>query len=197
MLGQFEDDLRYMHDVLGVTQLSGHYWVCGGMLLGWAREGSILAHDSLDADFGVVDEDFQRLVSAVPELVRAGFKAHRRFMNNDGDITELTFMRHGACFEFFRFYPRAGNLRYFVYADGPDGAVEAQGSVPDQPIVPFDFVGRSWLKHEDHDLELRANYGNWEVVDKEWSYMDDHALDDRCVWKHPDFDWRGELDGLR
>src|SRR5690242_18981984 len=72
-LERFTADLRDLHDAIERTELHGHYWVFGGLLLGWAREGAILAHDSLDADFAVADRDFQRLVGAVPEIVKAGF----------------------------------------------------------------------------------------------------------------------------
>ena len=70
----FAADLRDLHDVLERTGLRGHYWVWSGLLLGWAREGAILPHDSLDADFAVTDDDFHRLAAAVPEIAKAGFR---------------------------------------------------------------------------------------------------------------------------
>ena len=56
----FAADLRDLHDALERTDLRGHYWVWSGLLLGWAREGAVLPHDSLDADFAVTDDDFCR-----------------------------------------------------------------------------------------------------------------------------------------
>src|SRR5689334_2771579 len=47
----FEDDLRLLNDVLAATEFGPRYWVWGGMLLGWAREGRLIAHDIGDADF--------------------------------------------------------------------------------------------------------------------------------------------------
>ena len=94
----FASDLRDLHDALESTELRGHYWVWGGLLLGWARDGAILPHDSLDADFAVADDDFQRLINAVPAIVEAGFKCDRYFANNDGYVTEITVMRRGARF---------------------------------------------------------------------------------------------------
>ena len=72
----YAGDLRRLNDVLSHTSLAARYWVWGGMLLGWARDGSLLAHDTkhLDADFGVLAEDEERFDTAVPVLERAGFR---------------------------------------------------------------------------------------------------------------------------
>ena len=47
----FEKNLVLLNDVLQSTPLAGRLWVLGGVLIGWAREGRVLAHDSHDADF--------------------------------------------------------------------------------------------------------------------------------------------------
>jgi hypothetical protein len=41
-------NLQRLHDVLATTGFDGRYAVCGGMLLGWAREGGLLLDDALD-----------------------------------------------------------------------------------------------------------------------------------------------------
>ena len=148
----FAADLRDLHDALERTDLRGHYWVWSGLLLGWAREGAILPHDSLDADFAVTDDDFHRLAAAVPEIAKAGFRCDRRFVNNEGRLTEVSFMRHGARFEFFRMFPEGGRLRYFMFDSVAGENIELEASVPEQATVPFSFLGRTWLKHEDHEL---------------------------------------------
>jgi LicD family len=191
----FIADLRDLHDVLERTALSGHYWVWGGLLLGWAREGALLPHDD-DADFGVTDDDFHRLVSAVPEITKAGFRCDRRFINNDGRVTEAVFIRHGVRFEFFRMFPDAGRLRYFMYSDERGEAIQLEASVPDQATVPFSFLGRSWLKHEDHELELSSMYGAWEIPDPSWSYLNGSDIDARRPWHETGFDWRGGATAL-
>lgn len=188
----FIADLQGLHDAIERTDLNGHYRVTGGMLLGWAREKDILSHDTLDADFAVLDEDFHRLVSAVPEITKAGFKCDRRFVNNDGDVTELTFMRHGASFDFFRNFPAGGRLRYFLYGGTRNRPTEARASVPAQKMVPFSFLDRTWLKHQDHDLELRSIYGTWQIPDPSWSYLDAGNIEVRRTWYRSDFDWVGD-----
>ncbi|MHB1593855.1 MAG: hypothetical protein ACYCO9_06260 [Streptosporangiaceae bacterium] len=191
LIARFTDDLRYLHDVLQATPLRDHYWVWSGMLLGWAREGAILEHDSQDADFAVLDKDFDRLVSAAPTLVRAGFACDRRFVNNDGVVTELTFARHGARFDFFRMFPAGDRLRYYTYSISLKEILELEFTIPSQPLVPFDFIGRTWLKPEDHELELKEIYGEWRVPDPEWSYLEAGGLVERRISQYSHFDWRG------
>ena len=186
----FIADLQKLNDVLARTELHDHYWVWSGLLLGWAREGRVLAHDTLDADFAVLDEDFPRLIRAVPMLMESGFKCDRRFVNNSGDVTELTLMRHGARFEFFRMFPIADRLRYYMYADLKSGPIEVEASLPAQKTVTFRFLNRNWLKHEDHELELRSTYGEWKIPDPSWSYLDGPDIETRRAWLRPDFDWK-------
>ena len=38
---------------------------------------------------------------------------------------------------------------------------QVEAYVPEQETVPFSFLGRTWLKPKDHDLELRMVYGSW------------------------------------
>ena len=190
MVELFAANLRRLNDALEQTELQGHYWVWGGLLLGWAREGAIMRHDCLDADFGILDEDFGRLVAATPALNRAGFSCYQRFQNNSGELTEVTFIRHGARFEFFRMFPNAGELRYFMY-DHVDGeALEVEASMPDQDTAVFSFASRDWLKHKDHELELRSIYGAWQIPDPSWSYLNGLDVRERREWQPTDIDWR-------
>jgi hypothetical protein len=64
-------------------------------------------------------------------------------------------------------------------------------SRPEQATVPFTFLGRTWLKHDDHELELRCLYGAWETPDPSWDYLDGAAIDARRPWHAPEYDWRG------
>jgi hypothetical protein len=185
-------DLRDLHDAIATTDLHEHYWVWAGLLLGWAREGAILPHDCFDADFGVRDADFGRLIRAVPAIRRAGFACDRKFMSDSGLVTELTFTRHGARFDFFRMFPDEGQLRYFIYRLKLTSVTEIEAVLPDQPTEPFTFLGRTWLKHVDHARELRTNYGKWEVPDPSWAFGDglNHVAQRTSRHSHSDFDWR-------
>ena len=185
-------NLRDLNDAIATTDLHEHYWVWAGLLLGWAREGAILPHDCFDADFGVRDEDFDRLIRAVPAIRRAGFACDRKFISDSGLVTELTFTRHGARFDFFRMFPDEGRLRYFIYRLKLTSVTETEAALPDQPTEPFTFLGRTWLKHVDHARELRANYGKWEVPDPSWTFGDglNHEAQRTSRHSHSDFDWR-------
>jgi len=180
----FIKDLRLLNDTLATTPLADFYWVWGGLLIGWAREGSVLAHDCSDADFAMLTEDLPRLEQAVPTLVAAGFKPLHRFFNNAGRTTEYCFVRHGAKFEFFMHERACGRLRYHTFSIGsPDqGPIQAVASIPDQPITTFSFVARTWRKHADHDAELTEIYGDWRTPEPDWSYIDDRAIDELDPW---------------
>lgn len=196
LIGHFTANLQRLHDTLAGTELSGRYWVWSGLLLGWAREGAILAHDCQDADFAVNDTDFHLLAKSVPALQRAGFRCDRCFVNNRGVVTELTFTRGGAKFDFFRMFPELGNLRYFMYSIRWRGILEVEACLPEQAKVPFSFIGRTWLKQEDHERELQAVYGSWRVPDPGWSYLNQPDIVARRPSRHRHFDWTNGLAGL-
>lgn len=169
----WEKELRHLHDTLESTALAGKYWVCAGVLLGWAREGRTLLHDA-DADFAIMAEDLPSLEAAVPQLERAGYVLWRRYYNNAGDLTEMSFkIKDATHFDVMVMRPAGGELAHFVYGDLPSGFVECECRIDDQPLVPFDFIGRTWLKHADHERELERMYGQWRVPDPDWSYLED------------------------
>lgn len=185
----FVPDLRRLHEALADTELSGRYWVWAGVLLGWAREGRLLTHDR-DADFALLQEDLPRFRRAIPALRQAGFKPLYQFRNNRGEVTELTFRRHSATFDFFAFEPVDGMLRYSVYGWPPDHLIEVEAQVPDQELVPFEFLGRTWLRHADYERELECMYGDWRVPQRKWNYLqDDQAAVCHRPWINPDTSW--------
>ena len=186
---QFVADLRRLHDGLAGTELAGRYWVWAGILLGWAREGHLLAHDR-DADFALLDEDVPRLLSAVPALGRAGFEPFLRFRNNEGRVTGYTFSRHRTKFEFIVFEPVDGMLRYYSYGVPPRPLIEVEARVPDQELVAFNFLGRTWLRHADYERELESIYGDWRTPQRDWDYLqDDQAAVCHRPWVNPDMSW--------
>jgi hypothetical protein len=196
LLRRFTASLRRLNDALQNTDLNGRYWIWGGVLLGWAREGAIMPHDCFDADFAVADSDFDRLVGAVPAIIGAGFRCDRRFVNSNGQVTELTFIRHGARFDFFRFFPVADGLRYYLYNITLKEIIEIEAFIPDQGTVAFSFIDRTWLKHKDHELELRSLYGSWQVPDPSWSYQSALSIRAKRVSPYSHFDWLDGAEGL-
>ena len=175
----FVENLRLLNDTLAETDLADGYWVWGGLLVGWAREGKPLANDLHDADFCVLARDVPRFATAVPALVEAGFAPLQRWFTSDGRETAYAFVRDGIRFDFSVLDPVDGHLCYYLCASGPTQALAA---IPDQALVPFEFVGRTWHKHADHEAELTAMYGDWRTPDPDWWFMNDYAIVERSAW---------------
>lgn len=152
--------------MLAATAFDGCYAVCGGILLGWAREGRLLLDDAGDADFVFDVSDAPAFAAAVPMLTRAGFAPTVLYRNNCGDPTEYRFVRHGAKFDFFVAWNVGSRTRYCMYADGDELVCERFR----QPNAPFEFLGRRWLKPEDHERALADNYGDWRTPSSDWHY---------------------------
>jgi hypothetical protein len=180
----FIEDLQRLNDTLAGTALADLYWVWGGLLLGWARQRSVLEHDCSDADFGFLSGDRSCFEQAVPGLIAAGFTPLHRFVTNTGSVTEYSFLRHGAKFDFFVLERDADQLRYYSFStatiDGP--AIQAVAVIPAQPTSTFTFMDRTWRKHADHDVELTSVYGDWRTPDTDWRYAAGPNIIQREVW---------------
>jgi hypothetical protein len=167
----FVADLRGLNDILAGSPLAERYWIWAGLVLGWAREGQVLSHDDMDADFAVLEEDWALLEQAVEALERGGYRGVRRFVNHRGQVTEVVFMRHGARFEFFKLWPVGDMVHYTVYGRHEDANVEIEEELPRQDTEEFSFLGRIWRKVRDHESELAFLYCDWQTPDRNWSYM--------------------------
>jgi hypothetical protein len=185
-LDRFEDDLRLLNDVLERTALRGRYWVWAGLLLGWAREGQVLRHDIGDGDFALEAGDDELLQAAEPLLLEAGFRRWFCFRNSDGELTERSYTRRGYKFDFFLMREVEPDIHQFhVYTPGDDGPMEMVSRIPKQGLEPFEFLGRTWMKPDDHDLNLRSCYGTWRVPDPDWDTDDDPSVVLRRPWIPP------------
>lgn len=192
LVERFASDLRDLNDALTEAGLVNSYRVFAGLLLGWAREGGIMPHDILDADIAITDKDFHLMAKAVPILLAAGFKCQRRFVNNDGVLTQIVFTRHGADFDVFRMFPDADRFRYYLY----DPTTQFTAYIPVQDTVPFTLVGRTWFKSLDHALELKSIYGSWEIPDPSFSYRECLSIESSCPARYRQYEWRGGLAAL-
>lgn len=187
---RFGPDLQQINDVLSRSELEGRYWVWGGVLLGVAREGAPLAHDR-DVDFAILREDFSRLVKVIPALRAAGFRPLGQYRNNDGEVTELTFRKHGGRFEFFLFDPVGDMLRYFVFGQYAGKNLQVELAIPNQKLESFEMLGKTWFRHADFEHELECIYGNWRTRNRSWNYLiDDHSIVETKLWIHPKTSWK-------
>lgn len=185
----FRTGLQRMADVLQGTPIDGRYWVVGGLLLGWARQGRPLDADLDDVDFAYLDEDHDRFLASIPSLVGAGFQPRHRFSSADGRYVEHRFRRRNVQFDFFRLQTVGERWRYSLFVIG-EQPVEMVAEVPVQPRVPFSLLDRQWLKVADHDLALRTIYGDWRRDEPEWTYTSDRAIVSRIPVAILPYEWR-------
>jgi hypothetical protein len=181
--------LQLLNDVLARGPLAGRHWAFGGFLLGWAREGELMLHDSGDADFCFLAEDLERLEACVPALAGAGFELVHRFPDADAaEPTEYSFRHDGAKFDFFRVWVEGDHFRYHNYGHAPSGPVMNDCEIPAQPLEGFRFLERDWLKVRSHDAELTALYGDWRTPCADWDYLDGPAIVATRPWDDSGYD---------
>ncbi len=129
-----------------------------GTLLGAVREKGFIPHDD-DADLGVFDGDFDRIVSAVPELAEAGFTFECK--------------RHGRLLQFLRgdeqvdlFVAVRVNLP-FTHRWAIDERVTVAGRYLDR-LAEIDFLGHPFLIPSFPEDLMKDLYGKtWRVPMKD------------------------------
>jgi hypothetical protein len=175
-----ERNLVLLHDALEKSGLAGRYWVWGGMLLGWAREGRLLRNDT-DADLAVWRKDIQHFRESVALLEAVGFRLNRAFVNNHGDLTEYVFLRNYMKFEFFVVDDGEDGPRYWLYY--PPIKLEMMGSIPAVTLAPMRLLDRTWLKPADHEAHLTRVYGDWRTPRSDYWYVrDERSIVSRHHW---------------
>lgn len=209
-----ETNLRFLHGTLQRAGLLGKTWVTGGLLLGWARLGHPLPTDLQDADFGFMASDQQAIRAGFTVMMDAGFSPSTRWRRNDGTTSEWSLIRGGVQFDFFEYrdcgdflevsgyFPRRSHWDDWRDASG-DEIMQSRLLLPQQPLVPFELLERTWLKHEDHARELEALYGpSWRAPEKQfhdgrgWSTgRDSPSVAERTVWERSVIDWDGSVSG--
>lgn len=169
----FRKNLILLNDILSRVGFEGKYWVWGGLLLGWAREGKLLHFDN-DADFGFFSEDRNSFIKVMDKLIEAGFKFEKSFINKRGVTTEYVFCKNYRRFEFFEFDKKVDGVYYWLYSSDHI-CKEAKAVMPwDGKLATFDFLERTWNKPADHESFLTAIYGDWLIPNSGWHYIHDN-----------------------
>ena len=182
---RFVANLQLLNDVLAQTALAERYWLWGGVLLGWAREGRLLGHDAADADFGILAADESVWLAATPALAAAGFRPYLTWTNSKGVITEYVLKKDQAHFDFFLLFPEGAKARYWLYAPlrGKAAYVELEGVVVVNAFSTMRFLERSWRKPADHDAHLTEVYGDWRTPNPHHNYVvDERSIVSRRLW---------------
>jgi hypothetical protein len=178
-----EDNLRLLHDVLARTPIAGRFWLFGGLLLSAVREGEIMLHDTKDADFAFLAQDEHRLIASFPALIEAGFRPYLRFPDAVSPATEYSFIKDDAKFELFRLEVAGDRVQWHNYGRLADGTpLRNTCAIPAQPLDEIRFLGRTWLKPRDADVELTALYDTWRIPAPGFDYMDAPTIVGRDPW---------------
>jgi hypothetical protein len=176
-----ERNLVLLHDALAKSRLAERYWVWGGVLLGWAREGRLLENET-DVDLAVSRSDLDHFRESVALLDEAGFKLNRAFINSRGDVTEYVFLRNYLKFEFFVIDDDENGVGYWLYY--PPQKLEMRGTVPAVTLAPMRLLDRTWLKPADHEAHLASVYGDWRTPRSDYWYVrDEKSITARRAWK--------------
>lgn len=177
--GIMRRNLVLLHDTLAATSLADKYWMIGGLLIGVVREGDVLGHDTRDSDFGVYRADVENLFEAAPALERAGFEPMHRYLNNDGEIVQLSWQKDGARFDFNVHDGMPEFCGYTCFGSG----IQMRGQLRAYELGPVEFLGRTWQKPADHDWYLTSIYGDWLTPDPSYDYRtDDRSYVETVPW---------------
>ncbi|HWD70576.1 MAG TPA: hypothetical protein VG293_10290 [Solirubrobacteraceae bacterium] len=207
-------NLQILNTTLRQAGVIDKAWVTGGLLLGWARLGEPLRNDLQDADFGFMEADQSAIRAGLTALIEAGFRPAKRWRRNDGSTSEWSLMRDGVQVDFFEYRDCGDHLEVWGYfpagsnwddwqASSGEEILQSRLLLPQQPLVPFELLERTWFKHADHKRELDSLYGpSWRAPDKQfykargWSTgRDSPAVAERTIWKRSAICWDGSIDG--
>lgn len=194
----YVENLQLLNDTLAAGPLNERYWVWGGLLIGWAREGHPMKHDLQDADFAINAEDEALLQLATKDLIAAGFEPLQYFVNNEGKKTEFCFQRDGVKLEFFLLRKVNDQFVYNTYR-GKGGRVDKRrlqvtSAIAYQELCEFKYLQRTWNKVQNHDDELTRLYGNWRKPDKNYVYWNDcQAIIKTDPWTGDVYAWDGSF----
>lgn len=156
-------------DVLA-RELDVHCWLAFGSLLGAAREGKVIGHDS-DVDLAYLSdkETPVELNREMFEITRALRRAGMRVVNKSGSFVTVMFNAPdggvGSIDVYSTFY-MSGLLHETatVRADVPREAI--------LPLGTLEFEGRELPVPADPDTMLEVSYGpNWRVPDPSFSHQ--------------------------
>lgn len=178
---RLREGMQKLNDVLRETPFADRYWVNGGCLLGYMRNGDLLPHDD-DADFSFWREDRQLLLDALPRLLKNGFRKHRRWTNNELDDTEWTLKYRGVKLEFFEMHRADGKMRWYCYGGEP--MQELLNEAPMHGVQECRMLSRTWLIPDEPEEYLEALYGDWRTPNPNYDYFhDSKAIIQRRLWQ--------------
>jgi len=173
--------LLKLYDTLAQTAFHNKYWLCGGLLIGYLRDGRSATSD-LDVDFNFWDTDRAHLVDGITALIGSGFRKLHRWVNNTGQVTEWCLEYGGVKFDFFENHRHEDRIRWYSYIVNPRR--QMLNEVPFHGLAPFQLLDRRWLKPDDHDTFLSSIYGDWRMPCSDYCFwIDSKAIVSRIPWR--------------
>lgn len=165
---------------VGLERCDTGAWLFGGLLLGLARSGDVIPWDR-DVDVSILRARSQAFVSTgIRDLVSAGFAFSGAWINNDGQLTELTFRRRGFKFDVFLVDELEGRFQWHYYWR----RVQRVRGCQAHGLTETVFGACAWRVPADLDAYLTALYGNWRVPDRKYHYMRNRrGLVSSVVWR--------------
>jgi len=102
--------VKSLREVKQVLDTNGiRYWLDFGALLGAVRDGRIIEWDD-DIDLGMADDDWEKIVSTIPEFMRRGFSVHHLNLRiyNDAFRKKAVILTNQGCRIAFMVYEMQG-----------------------------------------------------------------------------------------
>ncbi len=174
--------VQLLHDVLADSPIHGKYWLCGGLVLGYVRQGGMLPHD-MDIDFHYWRSDREKLETSLDLLLKSGFKIHACWKNNSGEITEYALKYKTVIkFDFLEVNRVNNKMQWYCYGGGPI-IQQIRYAVPVHDLEKIELYEREWLKPADHELYLTSMYGDWRTPNPKYRFYEDcQAIIEKTVW---------------
>lgn len=185
---QVEGALRRIIIALNETPMRKRYWLCGGALLGYAREGRLLKYDT-DIDFHYWEEDEELLREVIRQLSEKGFVYVGCHKDNSGRPTQHILKYKRVKVEFFLAWRFENSIRWICYSTRHWNRPARQylNEIPSLEFSETEFYGLPVPKPIDHDRYLSSLYGDWKHPMPDYTYfIDSKAIISREPWSnHP------------
>jgi hypothetical protein len=159
---------------LNKTPMRKRFWMCGGILLGYAREGRLLSHDT-DIDFHYWVEDEEILLDVLKNLCQHEFSYVGEMIDNNNRCTQHVIRYGKVKIDFFVAWRVDGKVQWTCYTTPHWNRPSRQylNEIPDLQTAEVEFYGLPVSKPIDHETYLQAIYGNWMEPMVDYTYYVD------------------------
>jgi fukutin len=146
------------------------FWLSGGTLLGFCRNGNFLDHDT-DIDIGVYSKDL--IPEVLVELKKTGW--HVEILGYPKSCFSIRATLRQIHVDFCIHHPLDENtLKYSVYVPYEESKQQYYYTSPNFELKEVDFLGMKVNIPSPPEQWLEVYYGtNWKIEDKNWFCFED------------------------